>query len=206
MTPLEFSFEYLLNIVYPIGLLIIGYIAGKTVGLIVRFFLYNVIGLDKWLEMKQIKIFEKGASSLLSNIAKWYIYLFFIGEALISTKVKFLEDIGNSLLNFIPKLFIGILIFVAGFIILEALQKEIISNLEIQEKYKSIISKIIRFIGAYVLLVIALNQIGIDTTILIYLFIILFASIVLSFSIAIGIAFGFALKDKASEIIEKFFK
>ena len=206
MTPLEFSFEYLLNIVYPIGLLIIGYIAGKTVGLIVRFFLYNVIGLDKWLEMKQIKIFEKGASSLLSNIAKWYIYLFFIGEALISTKVKFLEDIGNSLLNFIPKLFIGILIFVAGFIILEALQKEIISNLEIQEKYKSVISKIIRFIGAYVLLVIALNQIGIDTTILIYLFIILFASIVLSFSIAIGIAFGFALKDKASEIIEKFFK
>ena len=196
----------LTSIIYPIGLLILGYVIGKSIGLLTKFLLKNVLGLDRWLEMKGIKAFEGKVSLILSNIVKWYIYVYFISEALFQSKIKVLEDIGVSLAYVTPSIFLAIFIFVIGLLVIELITREVITSFDIPEKQKPIIIKIIRFIGIYAISVFALSQTGIDTTILIYMLVIIFAGVVLAISIAVGIAFGFALKDKASDIIERFFK
>ena len=196
----------LTSIIYPIGLLILGYVIGKSIGLLTKFLLKNVLGLYRWLEMKGIKAFEGKVSLILSNIVKWYIYVYFISEALFQSKIKVLEDIGVSLAYVTPSIFLAIFIFVIGLLVIELITREVITSFDIPEKQKPIIIKIIRFIGIYAISVFALSQTGIDTTILIYMLVIIFAGVVLAISIAVGIAFGFALKDKASDIIERFFK
>jgi hypothetical protein len=99
---------------------------------------------------------------------------------------------------FFPKIFSAIFIFALGLIIGEVGKIHVIKfDIPLKKQAGDLTKLLIAYIG----LVLSLQTLGLDVTILIEMFKLGFFALVLTFSIAFGIGLGFAFKD---EIVDSF--
>ena len=191
---------YLPNFLISFLILISGYLIGRVVAALIEILLGKVLNVDRWLEMKGIKKFLNiGFSKFFANLGKWYVYLSFISYALFYSQLSFLVETSNLLNQMIPKIFAALLILFIGIFIAEIFRG---SLKRMKLPYSKQISNFLRFLIIYIAGVIALDYIGINVEILIEFFRIGILGLTLAFSIALGIAFGFAIRKD----VEKFWK
>ena len=184
--------SYIPNLVAFFILLFLGWGIGKIVGRIAE----EIIKRSKI----ESAIFKRkpiiSLSSLTSIILSWSIYLLFLKAGADVLGIKAISDILASILAFIPRLLAFFIVFLAGYFISEYLR----GNIEKSDiEYKSLISKIIFWLGIYISAIIALPLIGIDVFVLQILLILIVASFLLPFSIG----FSLAIKDEIKSIIKK---
>ncbi len=194
-----FNYNTLKAILIFIFIVLIGYFVGKLVALILKIILKNILGLDKWLHDKQIMT-TYPFTDLIVNTAKFFIYFYFMGLSFYV--IPYFSNIGILIFEILNNLLIIIIVMIISYAMSEFMLRSFLYPAIQNFKYVNFIFGSIRFIVLFFILVLTLSYLNILSPVLLYMFIILFGGIVISISIAIGIALGDILKEKFREIIK----
>ena len=187
--------SYVPNLIGFFILLFLGWGIGKILGRIAE----EIIKRSKI----ESALFKKkpiiSLSSLVSMIVSWSIYLVFLKAGVDVLGIKAISDILTSLLAFIPKFVAFLIVFFAGYFISEYLRVSIEKS---EIEYRSLIARIVFWLGIYVSAIIALPLVGIDVFILQLLLVV----VIIFMFLPISIGFSLAIKDELKKDIKKWLK
>jgi len=194
-----FNYDMLKIILISASIIIIGYFIGKLIALILKIILKKILGLDKWLHDKHIMT-TYSLTDLIVNIVKFFIYFYFIGFSFYI--IPYVSNIGMLIFDILNNLLTIILVMIISYAMTEFILRSFLYPAIQNFKYVNFMLSSIRFIVLFFILVLTLSYLNILSPVLLYMFIILFGGIVISISIAIGIALGNILKEKIRDIIK----
>ncbi|GAF93009.1 unnamed protein product, partial [marine sediment metagenome] len=143
-------------------------------------------------------------TNIVSTGVKWYILLLFMNEAASELGLEFIAGILQQVLRLLPEwLFGGLMI--GGALVLGHWAQEKITESKLL--FGAIGGRIIYFVIVYFAIVLSLPKFGFQNTeILVDTFKLLAGGLSAGLAIAVGIAFGSALKDPAKKILDDMFK
>jgi len=188
--------KFLPNLLGAVVLLAIGWLIGSVVGRIVKEIVRR-LKLDDLVFKNKKPVFK--LSDIFSLIFSWSIYILFIQSAFEVLGIPVLVETLGAILAFIPGLIKAIIIVIAGYAIAEYVRGKIERS---KIMYCELIGKAIFFLIMYVAIATALPSIGIDTSLINTILIILVAS----FGLGMAIAIGLGLKDTVARFAKKKFK
>ena len=197
----EIAIVYLPRVFLAIIVLALGWIMGRLVG----FLLNNLIGKMGWESAFRRTsvgraILRSGytSGSFFAALVKGFVYLFAVSSALNLLSIPFLTASVQAFLEYLPNLVEGVLILLVGLVfsdwVGESIEKGSFSTVQ-----SYLLGGLVRVLLYFVSITIGLAQMKIDITIL-YIFAQAFAW---SLAIAIGIAFGWYLRDKVGPWLDK---
>jgi len=189
------------GIIAAIILIIIGYFVALGIGHGVRL-LFEKAGLDSYLEKskfgKQVGHFH--LSKILGEITKWYIFIIFLKEGFDLLKLGGISAVLNQFVLWLPN------VVLAGIIVIFGVALAHFVSMKIEEhtmtKGTRFFSKLVKIVIYYIILVIALDQIGVESSILENTFLILMAGLAVGLAIALGVGLGKALQPEGKEIVK----
>jgi len=138
------------------------------------------------------------ANELFAGLVKWFIRLIFLVAASNALGIPAISNILNAILLFLPAVIAALLIVIIG-ASLARVAGEAVSRSAIGGGRG--LGMIVQYTIVTVALFIALEQIGVGTTILTTLF----GAIMLAVSIGAGLAFGLGGRDTAKQIVDNWY-
>lgn len=199
------SFQHLLSellgavpkILGAVLLLILGIIIARLVAVIIIKTL-KITRFEEWMhKLKVHDLFEKAqiktsVAEIIARFAYWVILLIFLvgisetlGWSAVSQKI-------SLFINFLPKVFISLIILIIGLYIASLVRQTIIAAfLSFGLSFGKLVSSAFFYFLLLFVIVIALEQLDIDTTIITSNVLIIIGGAVLAFAIS----YGFASKD-----------
>lgn len=199
------TIAFLPRLVAAIIVLIIVWILGRWMGKIVAHLLGRA-GLDDALRKTIIgKTIEAGGISLahfFDLITRWFIYLIGIMAAVNVLGVSILSAFVENVVVYFPNLVAGVAIFIIGFIVADFIGdfiKKIGDTAGVS--YIGIFSAAIKVFLYFIVIIMALDQMKIDTAILHVFATALAWGIAIGIGVGLGIGFGFGIKDKAAALV-----
>jgi small-conductance mechanosensitive channel len=143
----------------------------------------------------------RSPSFIIGFVAYWFIILVFTVSAANAVKLSVVAQMLQRFLMFMPQLLAAVLVLCAGLLIGRFLG-EIVQNAANANKLQGAValSKVVKFVVMVFSAVMAMEQIGIDTTIMTSSVQIILATM----GLALAIAFGLGGRDVAADIIRSF--
>jgi hypothetical protein len=190
------------GLIIAILILIIGYVVAYVIGHAVRLLLMKV-GLEKQVEKAKLTkaIGNIRLSSVFGEITKWYIFLIFLSAAVDIVELGTLSMILRQLVLWIPNVIAGALILIFGLFIAHYVSMKIKQHAEMSGA--KTLSNVTYAVIVVIVTLIALEQIGINVSILTNTFLIIVASLGLGFALAVGLSFGLGSKQEAGKALAK---
>ncbi len=186
------------------ALLVIGYVAGRIVGVAVASALRKIVGLDQWLEKKGLeKAVPGSASSFLGGLAKWYTYVLFIGAAFAILQIPVVTDFFVGLAMWFPYFIGACIVALIGLLAGEVVAKWI---REMNLPWKERIASVFKWGVFAVFAVAALGVAGLNITPIAYAILVVFAAFVIVPAIAIGVGVGIALSRELQPYVRMFLR
>ncbi|WP_027392447.1 mechanosensitive ion channel family protein [Aquimarina latercula] len=195
------------NVVGALLILLIGWLVTKIVVFLLKRVL-KFVKIDKLTEkINQMKLFGKsdikfGVTNAIVIFVKWIMFLVFLiiaSDIMNWTIVS--EEIGN-LLRYLPRLFSAIALFMIGIYIAKFVKRAIQGFYESFDLAGSkIISTLVFYIIAIIITITALNQAGIDTTVVTNNVTVILGA----FLLAISIGFGLGSKEVIGDLLRTFY-
>ncbi|MDI6811211.1 MAG: hypothetical protein QMD80_06010 [archaeon] len=188
-------------------ILLIGGFAGRIGGKIVSKVL-DKIGVDEAVDKTIIgdTIKKSGMTTVgfFDALVRWFIYIIFIVAAVNVLNIPMLTDFMHRIGLYIPHLIAGIIVLVVGLILVNIVMNWVGEQLTSREvSYADIITPVLKALFSLVVIVLALDQLLIDTRI-IYTFLVPLAwGLAAGIAIAIGISLGWGIKDIVAEYIKE---
>ncbi len=198
---------FLPNIIAAIIILIIGWILGRILGRVVAEVL-DRIGVDDALRKtsfgQQIERSRMSISHLFDLIVRWFIYLIAILAAVSVLQIQTLTTAVAVIVAYIPNIVAFILILIVGIILIDWLMDALQGVGETRGVQGfGLVTMLLRVFLYFVVIILALEQLLIDLSI-IYVFVIPLAwGAALGIGAAIAIIVGFGLRDRAPEIMDQ---
>jgi len=198
---------YIDEIIVVIAILIIGLFAGRILGKVVSKVL-DKIGVDEAVDKTAIgdTIKKSGMTTVgvFDALVRWFIYLIFIMAAVNVLDIPMFTTLMHQVVLYVPHLILGIIVLVAGLIVADFVMDKIGEQLTAKEvEFADTITSVLRAIFYLVVIVFALDQLLIETTI-IYTFLVPLAwGLAAGIAIAIGISLGWGTKDIVAEYIKE---
>ncbi|MFH1721680.1 MAG: hypothetical protein ABH950_03635 [Candidatus Altiarchaeota archaeon] len=170
-------------------------------GVLSKFFkdVMKSIGFEEELAKHKVEkvMGQVSLSVFLTGILRWYIVLLFVAQGVAKLNLPQLTSFTDNLINYIPNAILGLLILIASLLIGGYISATIKGS---KTLFKELIAPLINGLIVYFGVVLSLPKFGVaDVSILVDAFRI-FA---LGLALALGIAFGWGLKDSVSRIAEK---
>lgn len=197
---------FLPNLISAIIILIIAWIVGRALGTVVSRVL-DRIGVDNALRRTVIgKSIESSWTSIphmFDLIVRWFIYIIGIMAAVNVLGITMLTSFTQSVVMYIPNLIAALLVLIVGFILAD-FAGDFIRRVGTESgmPYMGIFSTAIQIFLYFIVIIIALDQLRINTSI-IYVFATALAwGIAIGAGIGLGIAFGVGLKDRVPKLLE----
>ena len=191
------SFLLLLpNLIGAVLILILGLIAGKILGGLVKRVIVHS-GLDNWVSKE--KHIPVDLAHIFGALASWVVYLLSIQEATNILNILTLQIFVQESLGFIFGIIRASAIIIVGYSLAMYLKDAILNTRNI---YSDLLGKIMFVLIIYLSIALALPSIGINPAIISNLLLV----IVASFGLGIAIAIGLGLKDTFSDIGKKYSK
>ncbi|MBL7147850.1 MAG: hypothetical protein ISS82_03430 [Nanoarchaeota archaeon] len=189
------------GIVAAIIILIIGYFVALGLGHLVKAILIKA-GLDNYMaKAKMTKIVgHLRLSGVLGEITKWYIFLIFIQSAVDLLNLGALSVILNEFVLWLPNVIIAAIIIIFGVALSHFVGMKVEEHTEV--KGTKFLNKILKFVILFIVIVIALGQIGVDASILENTFLLLVGAFAIGIAVALGIGLGGALKNESKDIVK----
>ncbi len=184
------------NLVLAAILLVVGLVLGKIVGRVVKEVL-NRTKLDYYITETQKPAIS--ISNIFALAARWWIYVAFIGEAVKIMNFMVLNTVLLQILNFIPKVIAASLILVVSYVLAEYIKEQLKKTGKL---YANFVGKILFFFVLYVSIAIALPVLGIESTLVGYILLIIIGSV----GLGIAIALGLGLKDAVADVSKRYVK
>lgn len=188
-------------------ILLIGWIAGRLIGKAVGI-LVDKLGVDKALEKVDTGDWLQSSgwsiSRLFDVVVRWFIYIIAIMAAVDVLRIEFLSSIMQMIALFFPRLIAAAIVLVVGLLLIAFAMKWIEEALETNEiPLTNMLAPVLEAIMVVIVLVLAMDQLLIDTTI-IYTFIIPLAwGLAIGIGVAIGIAVGWGGRDSVAEYMQE---
>ena len=200
------SFNGALAVVFP-GLVwaIITILIGYILGVFAKFLLCKLLskmGIDDWFEEQNLlgAVGNKSVSEIAGAIIKWYIFFIFLKQAVELVNLMTLNEVLGIWLFYAIQIIIAGVVVLAGMIIGRYARNAIEAS---GHSLGRAIGLVIELMVIYIAVVMGIRVIDLPTQLLEMVFLIAFAGFVLAASLAIGISFGFALKDEAKTIVKE---
>jgi len=189
------------GIVAAIIILIIGYFIALGLGHLVKA-IFQKSGLDNYMaKAKMAKVVgHMKLSGVLSEITKWYIFLIFIQSAVDLLNLGALSVILNEFVLWLPNIIVAAIIIIFGVALSHFVGMKVEEHTEI--KGTKFFSKTLKFVILFIVISIALGQIGIDASLLENTFLLLVGALAIGIAVALGIGLGGALKNESKDIVK----
>lgn len=181
------------NLALAILVLVVGYIAGVVVYTIVRKIMVRA-GVDTKLKSKQLDV---KISDITAVAAKWIIYLVALSHAADFLQVQIIISIVDGVIAFIPGVISAAVLMIAAYILGYFIKTAVIGEKDV---YTKLIGDIVFFLIIYVGIATALPALGIDTTLINTILVLIVGSI----CVGLAIALGLGLKDTVAEMSKDF--
>jgi len=189
------------GVIAAIIILIIGYFIALGVGHGVRILLEKA-GVNAYIEKSKFSktVGHFHLSKLVAEITKWYIFLVFIRAGVDLLKLGALSTLLNEFVLWLPNVILAAIIVIFGV----ALAHFVGMKIEEHTSTKGVkfFSKLVKIVVYYVVLVIALQQIGVESTILENTFLILIGAIAVGIAVALGIGLGKSMQGEGRGIVD----
>jgi small-conductance mechanosensitive channel len=143
----------------------------------------------------------RSPSFIIGFVVYWFIILVFTLSAANAVKLTVVSQVLQRFVMFMPQLLAAVLVLCAGLLIGRFLG-EIVQNAATANRIQGAValSKVVKFVVMVFSSVMAMEQIGIDTTIMTSSVHIILATM----GLALAIAFGLGGRDVAADIIRSF--
>jgi len=199
---MEISYTTLLSISWIIvkvfGILILGYFLGRITKIFVKFLLKKIVGIDKWLEMKGIKVFRGEFSETLSTIAKDFIYLIFFAYSLIYSDIDILTKLGDMFILALSYIWVILIIMIMVHLLLKVFLEDLLEKILLIGN-NEILLRVVSVLIYIIALIITLDYMNLLSRSLLYIFLIAFGGFIVFLSVMLGIAYG----EKIKEMLKK---
>lgn len=177
---------------------ILGYLIALALGHGLRLLLEKA-GLDT--AVQKLKLPKTVGKLKLSNafgtLTKWYIFIVFLQAAVDAMNLGTISILLTQLALWLPQLIIAVLAVLAGLFIAHYLANLLEEHSDM--KGVRVASSFFKVLIVFIAVVIALEQVGLEVSILENAFLILLASLGLGFALAVGLSFGLGAKEEAKE-------
>jgi len=181
---------------------IFGYLLGSVIGVISENILKRLHFNSFVHRLELSPILEKiDLDHFVGTLLKWYVFVVFLVPA---ASLARLGEVSVLLLDFarwVPDLILGVLIVLFGWIAFDIVAHKV-EHTRIHSK--KAISLFVRILGAVIVFVIALENIGVNVTLIQQTFLILLTAFAFGVALAIGIGFGLGMKDDAKKFVQEF--
>ena len=205
LDPLYTLWYSLLNIlpgvVLAILLLILGYCVAYLLGHGVKL-AFEKLGLDTRIKRSELGkvVGHTHVSALSGEIVKWFIFLVFLQVAVDVLNLGGLSLLLDSFVRWLPHLLIAVLVFFFGlgfayYVDLKIRQHTVMRGM-------NFCAALLKCVIIFLVLIIGLQQIGVNVDILKYAFLILLGALGLGVALALGIGLGLGMKKNAEKWID----
>lgn len=195
---------FLPKLISGLVILLVGILVGAFVKQLILG-IFKISGIKTLLKKYQVPESAEGISweTILAELVRWFIIILFLIPASDTWGLGRFVDVLNSLVSYLPDVFVSILILLVGFIVSKLVFDVIIASIHSFSKH---LARTIAAVGRYSVLVftvlIVLNQLGVASD----LIRIIFAGFVAMIALAGGLAFGLGGKETAAKIFAKLMK
>ena len=202
--PLKFlAYEFtgaIPNIFYTAVVILFGYLLGWLLGNAVSHALHKMKFDEKFKQLHVFKPLEKiKISKVIGWITKWYTFVVFAAAGANYINLYPITDIAMKFSEWFPMLLIALAIALFGAIIAEYVHK-LIAHVSIKES--KVLANIAKYVILSIFIIMALDQV-IDISVLEKSMLMIVGGFSIGIAIAVGIAFGLALKDEAASWVEQ---
>lgn len=189
----EQTLAFLPNIIGAVILLVIGLVVGKVVGRIVVEILDRV-KLDYYVTEEKKPVISM--AGIFAMITRWWIYLAFITSAVSVLQIAELTQWMRTILGFVPNIIGAAVIMVVGYVLAEYIKSHLRKTGNV---WAVIVAKTLFFFVMYVAIALALQTLGVSTTLINSILLVIIGSVGLGMAIAMGLG----LKEAIAEISKK---
>ncbi|MFH1664343.1 MAG: hypothetical protein ABH986_06100 [archaeon] len=191
--------EVLPGLAIAVILLAIGYV----VALVLKSVAVEIIKylkIDHFLEAHELPQAIGGISFsiLLGELVKWYVIILFLAQAAGFLSLNVIADFINVLVQKVPVVLGAVLLLALGFYLARYARNTVNKT---NYPKKDIAGALTEVVIMYLVIVMALTQIGFETQILIEAFRIAFTVLVIIIAIIFGIAFGLSFRKDIKNFI-----
>lgn len=188
--------NFLPSLAGAIVLLVIGLVLGKVISRVVKEVL-DRLKIDFYVTEKQKPIVS--LSGLFALVTRWWIYLAFITEAVRVLGLAVLVDWVGRITTFVPNIIGATAIMVVGYILAEYIK---IHLKKTNSLYANVVSKVLFFFILYVSIALALPVLGVASTLVNNILLVLIASV----GIGVALALGLGMKEAVADISRRYAK
>ncbi|MBI5393374.1 hypothetical protein HZA96_05885 [Candidatus Woesearchaeota archaeon] len=202
----------LLELILNIGKVLPGLVAAVLVlifGYLVAWVVYYLLGklfdyiqLDEYVVKKtnlNKRVGNLQVSHILSVISKWYVFVLFLIPAAGLVKLDTFAELLVRLSIWIPKLIAAVLVAIIGLVAIDYVVSRIT---ETKANRVALVAKGIEIVLYVFLLLLVLEQFGINVTLAENSFLLVVGGIMLALGLAFGLGFGLALKEPAAKLLK----
>ncbi len=192
------------GIILALLVLILGYVVAYFLGYIVRWLVEKAVGKQLREAHLSKAVGHTNWSSLIGELVKWFVFVIFLNVSVSILRIDTLSSLLGSFVRWLPNLLFAVIIFFAGIALAHYVDLQITSHTKM--KGMRVITGIVKGVIVFLALLVGLNQIGIDVSILENSFLILVGALGLGVALALGIGLGLGLKGEATDIVKRFKK
>ena len=193
--------EILPGLIVAIILIIIGWFVALGIGKLVQYVLERA-GLDKMMSGSKFSgsVGHTSLSDVFGEITKWFVFLVFLPQALITLRLGVLSDLIVRFVIWLPNLLVGAIVVIFGV----ALSHFVGMKIEEHTSMKGVrlLSKIVKASLVIVVTIVALDQIGVDVSLVKSLILIVVATFSVAFAIAFGIGVSKGFQKESNSIVK----
>ena len=189
------------GIVAAIIILIIGYFVAMGLGSLVRLLLEKA-GLNKYMEKHKMSasVGHIRASNIFGEVIKWYVFIIFIQAAVDLLSLGTLSAVLTSFVLWLPNVIVAAVVIIFGIGIAHYVALKVEEHTEV--KGTAFLSRILKMVIIFMVIVVSLSQIGVDVSIIENSFLILVGALGLGVAIALGIGLGKNLNINGKNIVK----
>jgi small-conductance mechanosensitive channel len=189
------------GIVAAIIILIVGYFVSLGIGHGIRV-LVEKTKIDSKLEKSDMAktTGHIRMSALLGEISKWYVFIIFLQAAVDILNLGTISNVLDKFVIWLPNVILAVLVVIFGIAIAHYIGMKTEQHTEV--KGTKFLSKILKGVIIVMITVVALNQIGVNVSIIENTFLLLIGGLALGLAIALGLGVGNALKPESKDIVD----
>lgn len=200
--------QFLPALIGGLVVLLVGWYIAKFVGRLVQRVLH-ALKFEQFVERSQLHSYLPQRtppltfSGILGTLTKWFVFLVFVQATANIWRMPQVTAIINSVLLYLPNIFISMVILVFGTVIAKMvgdIVESSVSGMKVTNAH--VLSLIARYAILGFAAIAAVNQLGIATS----LINILFTGLIGSLALALGLAFGLGGQGVASEITRDWYE
>ena len=190
------------NIVGAIIVLIIGCFVAVILGHAVRVILEK-LRVDEYVQKARLTkvIGHTHVPAVAGELFKWYIIISFLQQAVALVNLGTLSGLLDRFVSWLPNVIVAIVVLIFG--IAAANYVKIKTEEHSKQRGIRICASILKTVIVLMVIVIALNQIGVDVSIVENTFLLAVGALAVGVALALGISLGLGLRKESENLVRE---